>query len=401
MYQTIFKPAIDRSVALILFVALLPIFLLVALAVRIFLGSPILFRQERPTKHAKIFTIYKFRTMSNETDNSGKLLSDKDRLGKVGKIIRSTSLDELPQLINIIKGDMSFVGPRPLLVEYLPRYNARQATRHNVKAGITGLAQINGRNALDWQSRLKLDAIYAEKISFWLDLKILFFTIKKVLVREGISANGSATVEKFLGNYDRIYIYGNGGHGRVVADCAIRSGFRVEGYIDDDPKKGIDLMSFLQKASDEHFGVALGIGSNATRKHIASKLKEVGVHIVTIIDPSAVIGSKVQIGSGTVIFANCVINTGATIGDGAIINSAAVVEHDCTIGSFAHLAPSVAVAGDCSVGELAFLGIGSKVINDTTIGARATIGAGAVVTADICANVTAVGIPARTIKEKL
>ncbi len=199
MYKNFFKPLLDKVLALIGIVLFSPVMLCVAVSIYIWDGRPILFVQERPGYKEKIFKIYKFRTMTNERDENGNLLPDEKRLKGVGKIIRSLSLDELPQLFNVLKGDMSFVGPRPLLVEYLPLYNERQRKRHDVKPGITGLAQVMGRNALSWKEKFEYDVYYVENLSFWLDLKIILLTIWKVLKREGISQKGRATMEKFNG----------------------------------------------------------------------------------------------------------------------------------------------------------------------------------------------------------
>ena len=176
------------------------VFLLVALMVRIKLNSPVLFKQSRPGLNGKIFNVYKFRTMTNECDKNGTLLSDEARLTKFGKFLRSTSLDELPSLWNVLKGDISLVGPRPLLVEYLPLYSTQQARRHEVKPGITGWAQINGRNAISWDEKFDLDVWYVDNQSIWLDIKILWLTVKKVIVRDGINQDGQATAEYFKGN---------------------------------------------------------------------------------------------------------------------------------------------------------------------------------------------------------
>ena len=178
------------------------VFLLVALMVRIKLNSPVLFRQSRPGLNGKIFNVYKFRTMTNECNESGNLLSDEARLTEFGKFLRSTSLDELPSLWNVLKGDMSLVGPRPLLVEYLPLYSTQQARRHEVKPGITGWAQVNGRNAISWDAKFDLDVWYVDNQSIWLDIKILWLTIKKVLMRSDITGSNSVTMKKFIGNKD-------------------------------------------------------------------------------------------------------------------------------------------------------------------------------------------------------
>ncbi|GAB6888641.1 undecaprenyl phosphate N,N'-diacetylbacillosamine 1-phosphate transferase [Desulfothermus okinawensis JCM 13304] len=200
MYKKLFKPIFDKLLALILIIVFSPVIILVAILIYFWDGKPIFFIQERPGYKEKIFKIYKFRTMTNERDKNGNLLPDDKRLKGTGKIIRSLSLDELPQLFNVLKGDMSFVGPRPLLVEYLPLYNERQRKRHDVKPGITGLAQVMGRNAISWKEKFEYDVYYVENLSFFLDLKIIFLTIWKVISREGISQKGRATMEKFNGN---------------------------------------------------------------------------------------------------------------------------------------------------------------------------------------------------------
>lgn len=200
MYKAFFKPLFDFFGALFLIVLFSPIILVVAICVRVFLGSPILFSQARPGLFGNIFTVYKFRTMTDKKDENGNLLPDDVRLTKFGKFLRSTSLDELPQLFNVLKGDMSFIGPRPLLVEYLPLYNEKQATRHNVKPGITGLAQVNGRNAISWEQKFALDAEYVKKQSFILDAKIFVQTFLKVIKRDGVSSNSHVTMEKFKGS---------------------------------------------------------------------------------------------------------------------------------------------------------------------------------------------------------
>ncbi|KPH53738.1 undecaprenyl phosphate N,N'-diacetylbacillosamine 1-phosphate transferase [Helicobacter pullorum] len=200
MYKNLIKPILDFILAFLLIIVFSPIILIVALLIKLKLGSPILFTQERPGLNGKIFRIYKFRTMSDERDSKGDLLSDELRLKGFGKFIRKSSLDELPQLFNVLKGEMSFVGPRPLLVEYLKLYNQEQAKRHNVKPGITGWAQVNGRNAISWEEKFKLDVYYVEHISFVLDCKILYMTFFKVLKRKDISSNTNITMEKFTGN---------------------------------------------------------------------------------------------------------------------------------------------------------------------------------------------------------
>ncbi|RLA58339.1 MAG: undecaprenyl phosphate N,N'-diacetylbacillosamine 1-phosphate transferase [Epsilonproteobacteria bacterium] len=191
------KILFDKSLALILIILFSPIYIIVSLLVLSKMGSPILFRQKRPGLNGEIFGIYKFRTMTNDKDENGELLPDDQRLVGVGKFIRSASLDELPQIFNVLKGDMSFVGPRPLLIEYLPLYSQRQKKRHGVKPGITGWAQVNGRNAISWEQKFEYDVWYVEHQSFWLDMKILWMTFLKVVNRSDISSDTAATMEKF------------------------------------------------------------------------------------------------------------------------------------------------------------------------------------------------------------
>lgn len=200
MYKRFVKRCLDFLLSLAALIILSPVLLLVAILVRCKLGNPILFKQERPGLHEKIFCMYKFRTMTDAKDADGNLLPDEVRLTKFGKLLRSTSLDELPELFNILKGDMAIVGPRPLLVQYLPRYNERQHHRHDVRPGFTGLAQVNGRNSISWQEKFEWDVKYVENVSFLMDLRIIAKTVKVVLKRDGISSETSATMEEFRGN---------------------------------------------------------------------------------------------------------------------------------------------------------------------------------------------------------
>lgn len=203
-FQFFVKRVFDIVLALGLIILLSPVFVLLYVLVYINLGSPVIFKQVRPGKNGKLFTMYKFRSMIDKRDSNGNLLEDKDRLNSFGMKLRATSLDELPQLVNILKGEMSFIGPRPLLVEYLPLYTERQKKRHDVLPGITGWSQINGRNDLSWDEKFELDIWYVENYSLWLDMKIFFVTLIKVLKREGISQEGHVTMEKFKGKENDI-----------------------------------------------------------------------------------------------------------------------------------------------------------------------------------------------------
>lgn len=202
IYRAFGKRFLDIFVSLCAIICLSPVYLITAILVRKNLGSPVLFRQQRPGLHGAIFGMYKFRSMTDERDENGELLPDEIRLTAFGKKLRATSLDELPELFNILKGDMSLVGPRPLLVQYLPLYNERQAHRHDVKPGLTGLAQVNGRNAISWEEKFEYDVTYAKNVTFWGDIKIIFMTALKVFKKEGISAQGQATMDYFRGTPD-------------------------------------------------------------------------------------------------------------------------------------------------------------------------------------------------------
>lgn len=199
-YDKYIKRCIDFCLALIAVILLSPVLLVVAVMVRVKLGSPVIFSQKRPGLDEKNFTMYKFRTMTDERDENGELMPDEVRLTRFGKILRSTSLDELPELFNILKGDMAVVGPRPLLVKYLPLYNDEQKKRHLVRPGITGYAQVNGRNSISWEEKFELDVEYVKHISLGMDIKVFFKTIKAVFVREGINSETAVTMEEFRGS---------------------------------------------------------------------------------------------------------------------------------------------------------------------------------------------------------
>jgi undecaprenyl phosphate N,N'-diacetylbacillosamine 1-phosphate transferase len=202
IYSKFVKRPLDFVLASLAVIALSPILIVLAVLVRVKLGSPVLFKQRRPGLNEKVFTMYKFRTMTDQRDQNGKLLPNHLRLTPFGSKLRETSLDELPELFNIIKGDMSIIGPRPLLTDYLPRYNAQQKRRHDVRPGLSGMAQVNGRNAISWEEKFKYDIEYVDNISFYLDLKLLLQTFLKVFVREGINKDEKVTMDEFKGSLE-------------------------------------------------------------------------------------------------------------------------------------------------------------------------------------------------------
>lgn len=200
MYKNFFKRILDLFASFVALLLLSPVFIVATISLYIANNRKPFFLQPRPGKNERVFNVIKFKTMTDEKDEVGNFLQDAQRMTKIGKFVRSTSLDELPQLLNVLKGDMSLIGPRPLLVQYLPLYSKEQSRRHNVKPGITGWAQVNGRNAISWQKKFEYDVWYVDNISLFLDLKIIYLTIKKVLLREGISSELSVTMEAFKGN---------------------------------------------------------------------------------------------------------------------------------------------------------------------------------------------------------
>lgn len=200
LYRLHFKRPMDFILSLLAIIVLSPLFIVTGILVRTKIGSPILFKQNRPGLDEKIFTMYKFRTMTDQKDENGELLPDHIRLTKFGKMLRATSLDELPELFNILKGDMSIIGPRPLLVQYLPLYNDYQQRRHEVRPGLSGYAQVNGRNSISWEDKFELDVQYVDDVIFINDVKIIMLTLKKVFVKDGISSDNSVTMEVFTGN---------------------------------------------------------------------------------------------------------------------------------------------------------------------------------------------------------
>jgi sugar O-acyltransferase (sialic acid O-acetyltransferase NeuD family) len=410
-YKKFFKRFLDILLAFLAILVLLPLLLLLALLVRLKLGAPVIFKQSRPGLEGRSFTIYKFRTMTERKDEAGRLLPDADRLTGFGNILRSSSLDELPELFNILKGDMSIVGPRPLLEQYLPLYDNTQKRRHEVRPGLTGLAQVSGRNALSWEDRFKLDVGYVDHITFRGDIRIILITIKRVFRRQGIHSETAATMEAFQGDSkitagtagprDRLLIIGAGGHGKVAADIAGRmKRYKHIAFLDDNASLGrvmnIEVIGRSKEAVRylKDYDIFVAVGSNTVREKITEELEEAGAGIAVLIHPDAVLGEQVTVGTGTVVMAGAVINCCTSIGRGCIINTGATVDHDNVIGDYVHISPGVHTAGTVTVGKGSWLGIGSIIKNNIRITGGCTIGAGAVVVKDIMEAGTYAGVPA-------
>ncbi|MDF2906311.1 MAG: UDP-galactose phosphate transferase [Herbinix sp.] len=408
-YQRFLKRPLDILLSLLLLILGAPLFIIVAVLVRIKIGPKILFKQKRPGRNEKIFIIYKFRTMTDRTDETGQLLEDKLRMTKFGTFLRNTSLDELPELINILKGDMSFIGPRPLLIQYLPLYNERQRRRHNVRPGLSGLAQVNGRNTLDWLDRFELDLQYIERITFLGDVKLMWKTMRKVLKREGIHSETAVTMEEFGGNTvetknhnKKLIIVGASGHGRSAASTAMKMRqWDTISFLDDDPLRKESMgIKVIGKTSDAQrycneadFFVA--IGNNGIRQKLMEDYEALGLSLVTLIHPNTNLEEQVTIGTGTIVMAGAIINCCSRIGKGCIINTGATVDHDAVIEDYVHISPGAHLAGTVRIGAGCWLGIGSIVSNNIRITEGCIVGAGSVVIEDLTEDGTYVGVPAR------
>ncbi len=399
MYKNIVKPILDFILALIGFILLLPVFLCITILLFFANQGKPFFIQRRPGFNGDIFSIIKFKTMNDRKDKKGNLLSDAERLTAVGRFVRKTSLDEIPQLLNVLKGDMSLVGPRPLLTQYMHLYSPYQNRRHEVKPGITGWAQINGRNAIDWETKFELDVFYVEHISFGLDLKILLKTVKKILIKEGINAQNSATIEPFSGTTS-VYVFGAGGHGKVVLDVLLSENkYVIKGILDDEPQSDslfeIPIKKNFNRKKLQARNCIVAIGDNAIRKRIVTTLD---TNFIMTIHPNAIVSKFAKIGPGTQIMAAAVVNPAAVIGNHCIINTGAIVEHDCKLEDYVHVAPNACLGGNVTVGEKTLVGIGATIIPNVKIGKNVSIGAGTVVLQDVPDNAVVVGVPARIIK---
>lgn len=411
------KRFFDITISVVALIILFPIFGIVYWKVKKNLGSPVLFRQIRPGLNGKPFEMIKFRTMKDAVDAQGNPLPDSERLTPFGKMLRATSLDELPELWNVLKGDMSLVGPRPLLMEYLPLYNEEQAKRHNVRPGITGYAQVNGRNAISWEQKFALDTWYVENQSFWLDIKILFKTVKKVFFKENISAEGEATISKFTGTKsDKIFaVYGASGCGRSLMpvakeylekqdkqaelcfiDDSLSEEAKINGY------RAMNYEAFKQQEYAEK-AVLIAIASGQIREKICNKLTADDIKLWSVISQSAVIMDSVSVEEDCAISPFVTLGSNVQIGKSFHANLYSYVEHDCVIGDYVTFAPSVKCNGNVHIGNHTYVGAGAMIKQGTSdkplkIGKNVVIGMGAVVINDIPDDVTVVGNPARILK---
>ena len=412
------KRAFDYTIAILLMVITLPIQLAAAIAIRIRLGSPVLFRQTRPGLHGESFEIVKFRTMLAIDPAQGQI-DDDSRMTPLGRWLRATSIDELPTLWNIVRGDMSLVGPRPLLMKYLELYSSEQARRHEVRPGLTGLAQVSGRNMLTWEEKFRLDLHYVDSHTFSGDLKIIADTVVSVAKRIGISAEGNSTMPEFLGNDNHqgesvtspLFIIGAGGFGREVfsiIEALKGSGtvYQLRGFIDDDPSVA-DLGHLAALGSGvvgsvddlvrrtEPFSAVLAVGLSSDRESIADLLAHSPVTFPVLVHPSTTIGCDVHLSEGVVVAPGSRLSTNIRVGRHVHIDQNAAVGHDSRLGDFARLNPQACVSGSVTIGQRVLIGANAIVLPELTVGDDAIIGAGAVVTHPVEAGRTVMGVPAR------
>lgn len=408
MYKRFIKRMLDFIISFVLLILLFPLLILLTVAGTIAMKGNPFFIQKRPGKidrktgKEKIFSLIKFRTMDNRCDKLGKLLPDAERINNYGNFIRSASLDELPSIINVLIGDMSLVGPRPLLVDYLRYYTPEQRKRHNVRPGITGLAQINGRNSLSFEERFELDVKYVKNMSFFLDFSIVMKTIKTVLKREGIymKDTNSFYIDSKKKKKDKLIIIGSGGHGRVIYDIAKLNGYKEVDFLDDNENSSAigKVCDYVKYLSDCDFIV--GIGNSKVREKIQLKLQESGADVIFLVHPKSVIAPSTEIGVGSVVMAGVVVNTNVKIGRGVILNTNSSVDHDCVVEDFSHISVGARVCGTVEIGKRTWIGAGATVINNKKICADCMIGAGATVVKDIELSGTYIGVPARALEVK-
>ena len=394
MYPRYGKRALDLVLSAGALLLLSPLIAVLALLVRTRLGAPVLFRQQRPGLGGIPFILYKFRTMTDDRDVQGRPLSDTERLTPFGRFLRSTSLDELPELLNVLHGKMSLVGPRPLLVQYLERYTPEQARRHEVTPGITGWAQVNGRNTLTWEQKFALDVWYVDHMSLSAGREDHRLDHLEDHQARGYQPARSGHSRRVYGDSimsTRVLILGAGGHAQVVADILLRA--RDAGHRS--PRSATSMtmhpctakcfwicpswVTQAHSARIPHDAIIIAIGNNQIRKRLADELSAAGETFATACHPTAIIAPDVRIGPGVMICAGVVVNTGSVIGTHVILNTGCTVDHHNSIGSYAHVAPGTHMGGEVVIEEGALVGIGAIVAPRTSVGAWATVGTGAVV----------------------
>ncbi len=408
------KRLLDLTIAVLAIAVSLPVQAVTAAAVAVRLGRPVLFRQIRSGRFGAPFVLMKFRTMLPADARRGRV-DDASRTTGLGRLLRSTSLDELPSLWNVVRGEMSLVGPRPLPPQYLDRYTPRQARRHEVLPGLTGLAQVSGRDGLSWDERFALDVEYVDTRSLSLDLRILARTARSVLRGTGISGAGEAPMPDFQGvpraRRDRLVIVGCGGFGREVlgtvrAINAHGGTWDVEGFVDDDPsaadrdavaRLGVPVVGTVGElaARTRPVHVVVAIGAPAAREAVVARLARAPVDYPVLIHPDATIAPLVSTGVGVVIAAGARLSAAVTVGAHVHVDQNAVVGHDSVLHDFCRLDPQSCVSGSVVVGRGALIGAAATVLQGLRIGDRAVVGPAALVTRPAADGLVVTGAPAR------
>lgn len=395
------KRLFDFTNALLLLVLLCPLFLITTVTILLFSGKPALFRQIRAGRMGKPFTVYKFRTMKNT--ESGNVDFTTNKITALGFFLRRCGLDELPQLLNILHGEMSFIGPRPLLCEYVPLYTAQQARRQEILPGITGWAQVNGRNAITWEKRLELDCWYVEHVNLRFDCHIILLTVKCLFKAIGVNNSSSLTMPPFNATKEAsLLILGAGGQGHVVADAAKETGiYKRIAFLDDalpvGNSTGCEILGSFEDYSlflGDFANAVVAIGNNQTRLYLLRRLEHDGYLLPAIVHPRAFVSSGAKVGDGSVILTGAVIVTGARLGVGCIVNTLASVDHDCKLGDGVHICPGAHLAGTVSVGDLTTVYTSASVASNVCIGTQTVIASGSSVVCDIPSHVMAAGLPA-------
>ncbi len=403
-----FKRMFDLVFTLAFLAFLSPIMLAISLLIVVDSGFPVFFVQLRSGENGRQFLVYKFRTMFQAAVPNNSYIvagSGDQRITRVGRLLRRLSLDEIPQFFNVLKGDMSVVGPRPTLPYQTERYDSHQRRRLSVKPGITGWAQVNGRNLLSWREKIELDLWYIDHYSLFLDIKIIFKTMAVITCNQGVY---TSHLDDDILAVEKVVIIGAGGHGRVVADIIAlsRKHEAVLAFIDDnaalwgDNIAGVPVFGGINRLKlmcRQYPGISVivAVGNNSARQKIVTELKDYGIKYTSCIHPRAVIAGEVKMGMGVMVMAGAVINTGAIIGDHSIINTGATIDHDCILEDFVHISPGVNLAGKVKVDVRAHVGIGAAVLPCIKIGCGSMVGAGSVVVQDVPADAVAKGVPAR------
>jgi len=405
LYKHFFKRFYDiilSGLAIIVFLPLL--FFLMTLGLLALKGNPF-FTQARPGKNEKIFKLIKFRTMSNKKDSDGNLLSDKERLTGYGKFLRKTSLDELPQLFNIFIGNMSIIGPRPLLVKYLPLYDDTQRLRHKVRPGLTGLAQVSGRNAIGWEEKFNKDLEYVQKVSFSKDAKIFFKTVGKVFKRSEINQKGEATMTEFKGKKN-LAIYCAGGLGKEIYDLAVRNYadkyseiFFVDDNLQEDSFYGTKIEKFEDLTVNDNIEFSIANGEPFIRQTLAEKIKSAGFSLATLVDKTAVVSPSATLSDGVTVNADSFVSSNTIIAENTYLQQLSTIGHDVLIGANCVISSLCQVSGQCAIGDAVYVGVGSCIREGVSVGGGSIIGMGSFVHENIDELVVAYGNPAKKIRK--